>query len=70
MKKETNLIFSIHISISLYTKFKFIYGDKIARLNLAKELPKDVLRDDVLKIIHEQVYILLSCNRRRANRVR
>jgi len=70
MKKETNLIFSIHISISLYIKFKFIYGDKIARLNLAKELPKDVLRDDVLKIIHEQVYILLSCNRRRANRVR
>jgi len=35
-----------------------------------KDLPKEVLRDDVLKVIHKQVYVLLSCNRRRANRVR
>jgi len=36
----------------------------------AKDLPKEVLRDDVLKVIHKQVYVLLSCNRRWANRVR
>lgn len=45
-------------------------SNKIARFarGPAGDLPKEVLTDDVLRVIHEQVYILLSCNRRRANR--
>lgn len=38
------------------------------RFGPAGNLLKEVLSGDVLKVIHKQVYVLLSCNRRRANR--
>lgn len=70
MKKRDKFNFSVHISISSKTKLEFTCGDKTARLDPAKDLPKEeLLEANVLKVIHEQVYILLSCNRRRANRV-
>jgi len=42
--------------------------DATARLGPAGDPFKEVLSGDVLKVIHKQVYILLSCNRKRANR--
>jgi len=56
-------MFSIHARESRLAR-----DDATARLSPAGDPLKEVLSGDALKVIHEQVYILLSCNRKRANR--